>query len=227
MTGKKSTELPKPLILIVDDVPKNLQVLGTILKEKEYEVAAATGGKQALTMVEARMPELILLDVMMPDPDGFETCKTLKDSGKTKNIPIIFLTAKTEAEDIVQGFEAGAVDYITKPFNRAELLARVHTHLALQQAQQEIIQLEKQNAVFAMAVTAGHEVNQPLTALQGYFDLYKSTLAPDRVTEKQQLYLGKMKNSIKKVGALLKKFTDADTVRFENYIGEKKMVVFD
>jgi sigma-B regulation protein RsbU (phosphoserine phosphatase) len=124
----------KPLVLIVDDVPKNLQVLGNILRKKEYKIAAATSGKQALDMVEKILPDLILLDIMMPDIDGFEVCEKLKGSPRSKDIPVIFLTAKTGTEDIVRGFEVGAVDYLTKPFNSTELLARAHTHIELKKA---------------------------------------------------------------------------------------------
>ncbi|MFC2155651.1 response regulator [Acidobacteriota bacterium] len=124
----------KPLVLIVDDVPKNLQVLGNILRKKDYNIAAATSGKQALDMVEKILPDLILLDIMMPDIDGFQVCEKLKASKRSKDVPVIFLTAKTGTEDIVKGFEVGAVDYLTKPFNSAELLARAHTHIELKKA---------------------------------------------------------------------------------------------
>jgi PleD family two-component response regulator len=127
-------DIDKPLVLIVDDVPKNLQVLGNILRKKDYNIAAATSGKQALDMVEKVLPDLILLDIMMPDIDGFQVCEKLKGSKRSNDIPVIFLTAKTGTEDIVKGFEVGAVDYLTKPFNSAELLARAHTHIELKKA---------------------------------------------------------------------------------------------
>ena len=118
-------------ILIVDDTPKNIQLLGTILKNIGYKIIVATNGLQALDILEKIKPDLILLDVMMPDLDGYETCKKIKSSEYLKDIPIIFLTAKTQPEDIVKGFELGAVDYIIKPFNSSELVARVKTHLEL------------------------------------------------------------------------------------------------
>lgn len=129
-------------ILIVDDTPANLQVLGQMLKAKGYEVIAALSGKDAQTAIEKR-PEidLILLDVMMPEMDGFETCRRIKEQPESKHIPIIFLTAKTETADIVEGFTAGGVDYVTKPFNREELLARVKTHVELKKAREELLAL--------------------------------------------------------------------------------------
>lgn len=120
-----------PLVLMVDDVAKNLQVLGTILSKEKYKIAAANNGEQAINIANNTFPDLILLDIMMPGINGFEVCARLKKDPKTKDIPIIFLTAKMEPEDIVKGFETGAVDYIAKPFNSIELLARVKTHLEL------------------------------------------------------------------------------------------------
>ena len=118
-------------ILIVDDVSKNIQVLGTILKQQSYQIYVAQNGAQALKIAEEAQPDLILLDVMMPELDGFETCRHLKLSPKTRQIPVIFLTAKVESEDVIRGFEAGAVDYVTKPFKPVELLARVRTQLEI------------------------------------------------------------------------------------------------
>lgn len=120
----------KPIILIVDDVPKNIQVLGTLLAKFDCELAVAMNGQQALDTVAKVKPDLILLDVMMPIMDGHETCRHLKSNEDTKDIPVIFLSAKTETEDIVKGFELGAVDYVPKPFIGKELIARVKTHLS-------------------------------------------------------------------------------------------------
>lgn len=125
-------------ILIVDDTPKNVQLLGTFLNREGYHIIVAQNGIQALKTVEKTIPDLILLDIMMPELDGFETCKRLKAASETKDIPIIFLTAKVETEDILKGFELGAVDYITKPLQLPEVLARVNTHLQVSIAQKEV-----------------------------------------------------------------------------------------
>ena len=124
--------MKQPTILIVEDSPTNIQVLGRVLKDEGYELAIATDGKEGLKMALDLSPDLILLDIMMPVMDGFETCTRLKKYNQTKDIPIVFLTARGNADDIVAGFEQGAVDYITKPFNSHELLARVKTHITLQ-----------------------------------------------------------------------------------------------
>jgi two-component system, sensor histidine kinase and response regulator len=126
----------KPLILIVDDILNNLQIIGNTLIDEGYEISMATNGSQALAMVDTVLPDLILLDVMMPDMDGFEVCRTLKENDLAKDIPVIFLTAKNETEDIVKGFEAGGIDYIVKPFNSSELLARVNTYVELKRSKE-------------------------------------------------------------------------------------------
>jgi PleD family two-component response regulator len=127
-----------PTVLIVDDNHKNLQVLGTILQELSYEVAFSDNGALALSIAEKLLPDLILLDVMMPEMDGFEVCRRLKLKPEVHSIPVIFLTAKTDPESIVAGFECGAVDYVTKPFNRNELLARVKTHVLLHRSKRAL-----------------------------------------------------------------------------------------
>ena len=126
-------------ILIVDDVVENIQVAMNILKEDNYNFSFAKNGKDALTLLHEADFDLVLLDVMMPEIDGFEVCKEIKQDEKLSSIPIIFLTAKADADSIVKGFEVGGVDYITKPFHPSELLARVRTHLELYRAK-EILQ---------------------------------------------------------------------------------------
>jgi adenylate cyclase len=118
-------------ILVIEDEPANIQTLSTLLKERGYQINIATNGRQAFEVLERIRPDLILLDIMMPEMDGFETCRRIKASNVWREIPIIFLTAKTDTADIVRGFELGAVDYVAKPFNAHELLARVNTHLTL------------------------------------------------------------------------------------------------
>ena len=131
------------LILAVDDTPKNLQLLGTILHNAGYEVAAARSGAQALSILEHTKPGLILLDVMMPEMDGFSTIAQIKANPATADIPVIFITARVDASDITEGFAAGAVDYIAKPFNTAELLARVCVHLSHKKNTDRLTELNK------------------------------------------------------------------------------------
>ncbi|MCD4719462.1 MAG: response regulator [Desulfobacula sp.] len=121
----------KSLVLAVDDKPQNLQFLGKLLSDNGYEVGMAQNGEQTLSFVKKNEPDLILLDIMMPGMNGYEVCERLKKDFSARHIPIIFLTAKTDSEDIVKGFNVGGADYVTKPFNSAELLARIKTHIEI------------------------------------------------------------------------------------------------
>lgn len=124
-------------VLIVDDTPENLTVLREILTEQDYHVRPAISGDLALKAIQAENPDLVLLDIMMPGMDGFEVCRKMKKHPDTKEIPVIFISALSETEDKVAGFAAGGVDYITKPFQKAEVLARVRTHLTLSKLQEK------------------------------------------------------------------------------------------
>lgn len=124
-------------ILVVDDTQENIDIIINIL-DKDFEISVASDGKSALGHIDLHPPDLILMDIMMPVMDGIEACRHLKASSQTKEIPVIFLTAKTDLDSIIKGFQVGAVDYISKPFNPTELLVRVNTHLQLSNAKKEL-----------------------------------------------------------------------------------------
>jgi len=130
-------------ILMVDDNPKNLQLLGTTLRNEGYQVEFATNGRIALNWVNKKNFDLILLDIMMPEMSGYEVCEQIRKIEAYNDVPIVFLTAKTEKESVVYGFKLGAQDYITKPFDTAELLARVRTQLELRYHKLELININK------------------------------------------------------------------------------------
>ena len=142
-------------ILVVDDTPANIQMLIATLKEQGYQVSAATNGRQAIEALEKVRPDLILMDVVMPDMDGYTACEQIKASARWRDLPIIFLTAKTDTADIVRGFDLGAVDYVLKPFNGHELLARVNTHLTLQRLRRE---MEDRNAELARELEVAQQL---------------------------------------------------------------------
>lgn len=127
-------------VLIVDDVPDNIQVAMNFLKEEPYNLSFATRGQEALALLKTHEYDLILLDIMMPEMDGYEVCRRIKAEPRLQDIPIIFVTAKVDVDSISQGFRAGAVDYLCKPFHAEELLARVNTHLSLYRAK-KLLQL--------------------------------------------------------------------------------------
>lgn len=134
--------MKRDILLIVDDMPDNISVLFNFLTRANFEVLVAPNGKQALRVAEYARPDLILLDIMMPEMDGFEVCQALKYQPTTQNIPIIFMTALTNTGEKVRGFALGAADYITKPIQHEEVLARINTHIKLNKLQ---IQLQEQN----------------------------------------------------------------------------------
>jgi diguanylate cyclase (GGDEF)-like protein len=150
------------LILIVDDNPLNLQVLGAVLESTGFELAFLTQGAIVLSWAREHEPTVILLDIMMPDMDGIEVCRALKNDPTTKDIPVIFVTARTETDEVVKGFDAGAVDYVTKPFNVPELMARVKTHAELRNARLEleryVAKLSEANEKLALLVRHTEEL---------------------------------------------------------------------
>ena len=162
-------ELANYSILIVDDVPKNIQLVAKFLTHEGYQLFFAQSGESALKQIESNKFDLILLDVMMPGMDGFEVCRRLKEMKSVKDIPVIFLTAKTDDEAIGKGFQLGGVDYLTKPFNPTELLARVRTHLKLRKREK---QLEESNATKDTLLSViSHDLKTPFFNIVGIGEL--------------------------------------------------------
>jgi|LGVE01.1.fsa_nt_gb signal transduction histidine kinase len=189
----------KQLVLIVDDEPNNIRVVGNMLRGDDYEIALARSGKEALARVKSNSVDLILLDIMMPGMDGYEVCEHLIKDPETKDIPVIFLTAKTDTDSIIEGFKIGGQDYITKPFNSAELLTRVRTHLKLkrnqdmllhsnEQLQREVAERKKAEVMLEQALAdlkrsntdleqfayvVSHDLQEPLRMVSSYMELLR------------------------------------------------------
>ncbi len=169
--------IPGNHIMVVDDNLKNLGLTGKILKDEGYLVSLIQSGKSALEQLDRISPDVILLDVMMPGMDGFEVCREIKKNENLSEIPILFLTAKDQTEDLAQGFESGGVDYITKPFRKDELLVRVKNHIDLAASRRKIIEMNKSRDKLYSIIA--HDIRSPFASIaqainsiaNGYIDL--------------------------------------------------------
>ncbi len=201
----------KKTVLVVDDTPDNIALVSALLKDA-YKTKIATNGEKALSIAGAETPpDLILLDIMMPEMDGYEVCARLKESEQTRDIPVIFLTAKAQIEDEEHGLELGAVDYITKPISPPILLARVKTHLALKAAQDF---LRDQNAILEERVA---ERTQQLSAVQDVTILAMASLAETRDNETGN-HIRRTQNYVRAVAVKLKEHP-----RFSNFLTDENI----
>jgi CheY-like chemotaxis protein len=200
-----------PKILVVDDQPINVQLLKRKLERENLSVATAYSGREALELVAADKPDLILLDVMMPEMDGIEVCQRLQANDETKTIPIIFITARTSKEGKIEGLGVGAVDYITKPIDLDETLARVQTQLRFVTINRELVDLqrrlgESRRAATIGAVTQGiaHNLNNLLGVVIGYVDLIKAYHEKPELVKKNAQHL---EDAVNRIVSIIKQLT--------------------
>ncbi len=212
-------------ILVIDDLPENVFLLRDRLEHEGYEVLTAYDGKSGIEKAITEIPDLILLDVMMPDINGFDVCKTLVNDSKTSAIPIILVTAKTDVEDTKEGLDAGAYGYIKKPFNKVELLARVKSALKLSEANKQLVEVEKRNTFYATVVTANHKIKQPLTLLSLSSAAIKRELNKDEISK--DTLLGKLKYidiAIKEITDVLDQLNTIKEPVLSDYTKNIKMI---
>ena len=212
-------------ILVIDDLPENVFILQDRLMQEGYEVLTAYDGHGGIEKAYSTLPDLILLDVMMPDISGFEVCKILVNDERTKHIPIILVTARAGAEDTKEGLEAGAFDYIKKPFNRVELMARVKSALKLSDANQQVLQIEKRTTYIATIVTANHKIKQPLTLLSLSSTAIKKELEKDEISKESILNRIKyIDAAIKDISDVLDKLNSITNPELSDYAKDVKMI---
>lgn len=207
---------PLGTVLAVDDTPGNLRVLVEALSAAGLEVLVATDGLAAIETARYSHPDLILLDVLMPGIDGYETCARLKQDAQTAQTPIIFMTALCETEEKVRAFEVGAIDYITKPFEQAELLARVNTHLTISRLQQD---LEKRNRELEdlnrlkneFMGMAAHDVRNPLASVLACAELIE-TIVDTSPPAKTKMLIGQISMSARRINAIITNLLDVNAI---------------
>jgi DNA-binding response OmpR family regulator len=183
-----------PTILVVDDTQQNVQVLTQMLRGKQYKVLAAFNGEDAIALLSRKTPDLILLDVMMPGMDGFETCREIRKEAAYDDIPIIFLSALTDVEAKVKALESGGVDYITKPFQQLEVLARIELHLRLRRLELErqlnVARLEKMNIEKDEVLgIISHDMRNPIGGIIGISNFLRTDGPSDNQELKDMLTL--------------------------------------
>jgi two-component system cell cycle response regulator len=215
-------------ILVIDDLPENVFMLQDRLENEGYEVITAYDGKSGIEKALNDLPDLVLLDVMMPGITGLEVCTTLVSNPTTSNIPIILVTAKAGAEDTKEGLEAGAYDYIKKPFNRIELLARVTSALKLSEATKRLIDSEKRNTFAATVVTANHKIKQPLTLMSLSLAAIKRELNKEDISKENiQKRLSYIESGIMEINDVLNQLNSIKKPIFSEYIKNIKMIEVD
>ncbi|ADK83074.1 response regulator [Sediminispirochaeta smaragdinae] len=212
-------------VLIIDDTPINLALLHDVLEVNGCKVFVAQDGRKGAELAKNRQPDIVLLDVMMPDFDGFETCRLLQSDEHTKDIPVIFLSALSDMESTLKGFRAGAVDYVTKPLRQEEVLARIQVQVELKRSRERIRELERRNTVLAMAVTTAHEITQPLTILKGALDLLSMEIEVHDISRAME-YVDRCRTAAARIERLMEKYRSDVGVGIGEYGGGSSMVLF-
>jgi two-component system, sensor histidine kinase and response regulator len=200
----RSIDLTGMKVLIVDDNPVNIDILSKTLRREGYEFSFAKNGEKALKIAEKIIPDIILLDIMMPGMDGYEVCERLKQDITTRDIPVIFISALTETEDIVRGFDLKAVDYITKPFKKEEVLSRVKTHLCLRLAQQCLLDSNYQKNKFLGIVA--HDLRNPINGIVGFSEMVLDevdSIPRDEIKECLEMVTGSSRQMLELINQLL------------------------
>jgi DNA-binding response OmpR family regulator len=212
-------------ILVVDDLPENVFMLQDRLEHEGYEVITAFDGYSGIEKAKSQLPDLVLLDVMMPEITGLEVCQILVKDPVTKDIPIILVTAKSGAEDTKEGLEAGAFDYIKKPFNRIELLARVNSALKLAEAHKLLLESEKRETYIATVVTANHKIKQPLTLLSLSSAALKRELSKEEISKEAiEKRINYIDVAIKEINDVLNQLNAIKDPVMANYTSNIKMI---
>jgi len=208
-------------ILIVDDDAVMSNVIRKTLEEQGYKTFHASSGNIAINMINTIMPDLILMDVIMPGMDGFEVCRHMKNNPVTRHIPVIFITVKSDTDDMIEGFKTGCVDYITKPFRKEDICSRVKTHLYTVYLRKEVENQSLLKGVIEMAGATAHELNQPLSVILGNIQLLLFNLS-----EKDPKFktLNLIEKQAEKMADIIRKITNITRYEIKEYVSGYSIV---
>ncbi len=217
----------KEKILIVEDNEDILMLLKSMLKSKGYRIVTADNGEDALRLAKEEEPQLVLLDLTLPKIDGYSVCRMLKDSESTKYIPVIIITCRSSLEEKILGLEVGADDYIVKPFQKEEVLARVKSLLKLHNLHGRLIQAEKLATLAQVAVSVNHEVNNPLCAISANAEIIKIMLNKGVDSERIHAKIDIILNEVDRIKRVIEKLSKATKVVSMEYISGIQMLDID
>jgi len=212
-------------ILIIDDHPDNVFILQDRLEREGFDVITAYDGETGLRKSMEENPDLILLDIMMPGMSGYDVCKKILETESTKIIPVILVTALTDAQDVKEGLLAGAFDYIKKPFNRIELLARINSALRYSETSKVLMEIEKINTFAATVLTANHEIKQPLTLINLSIAAIKREIGKEAISKEAVMKrVHFIEDASKTIISVLEKLTAIKKPIFTDYVNNLKMI---
>lgn len=210
-------------ILVIDDQPGNVFLLQDRLNREGFKVITAYDGSNGVKKAVEELPDLILLDVMMPGVDGFEACRNISSNDRTKHIPIILVTALNSSEDTQKGFDEGAFDYIKKPFNKIELLARINSALRFSETNQLMLELEKIDTFSATVKKTNHEIKQPLTLINLSVTALKRELdEKDFSKESAKKRVEFIESAVKDILSIMKSMLNIDRIEVTSYLENLK-----
>ena len=211
-------------ILVVDDNPVNIKIEQSILGQQGYRTVSANSGVESIKAISEFDPDLVLLDIHMPEMNGIEVCKALRQGEHIVDIPIIFVTANTEDDILREAFESGGTDYIRKPINSMELLTRIKSALIEKKLLESYVGEERLKGILEMAGAVCHEINQPMQAISGYSEILLMA-----VSEENPLYknVKKIKEQVIRMGEITRKLGGVTRYETKNYVGDTKIIDID
>jgi len=212
-------------ILIIDDDVNFIEYMNKKLTKENFEVSFTNISINAINLVKKEKPDLILLDIIMPEISGIEICKSITSDPQTSNIPVIFITGKISPEDVQTGFQAGAYDYIKKPIDSLEFLARIRSALKFREAQKLVIETEILKTFAATVVTANHKIKQPLTLINLSLSAIKREISKDEISSEAIMKrLSYIENAVNEINDVLKQLTSVEKPKISNYLNDIKMI---